>query len=103
MEEIINALRATNLEHAFRSAFDDAERMLYGTEQGGWQSDTTAYAVMFNYETQEVFFLPYAIRGNGWAEIATQQNPWTLLGYVSGLSVCDGTATEYLVECLQAY
>ncbi len=56
------------------------------------------YAVMFNVETDRVFILEYAKRGNGWAKTAESQNPWILLGYLSAQDILMGSPEKILKD-----
>ena len=101
-QSIIQAIESTNFDTLFRRAFDNSEFMIEGNEENGYQSDSTRYAVMFNVETDELFFLNYATNDNGWANIAESQNPWVLVGYVSAIDVNDGMVEHYLTERMES-
>ena len=100
-QQIIDTINSTSIDAIFNKAFENAEFMLEGNEENGYQSDDTEYAVMFNVETDELFFLNYATRDNGWAETAASQNPWVLVGYVSAIDIVSSLEKGYLIEGLQ--
>lgn len=102
-QQIIDTINSTSFFSIFREAFKDAEFRLEGNEENGYQSDDTEYAVMFNVETDELFFLHYATKDNGWAEVAASQNPWVAVGYISAVIICADMANDHLVarmECV---
>jgi hypothetical protein len=99
----INTLQAinisvseANLETLFTKAFGKrkAKTMLYGNKKNEYCSDDTRYALMFNVETDELFFLNYATSENNWASVAESQNPW----YVSASDIMSGAADTFLIE-----
>jgi len=56
---------------------------------------------MFDVETNEVFFLPYATKGNGWSETAESQNPWKTLDFVSAKEILMGDPAGRIIEELE--
>lgn len=64
------------------------------------ENDVISYALMFNVETDELFFLSYATPENSWAKTAEGQNPWILLGYVSATDILMGDPAAYISEKL---
>jgi hypothetical protein len=79
-ESIINALENTSIYQLFSDTIgvpedDDSEK---------------SYALMYNLDKNELFFLNYANPDNSWAKTAEQQNPWVHLGYVDASECIDG-------------
>lgn len=101
-QQIIDTINSTSFFSIFRKAFENAEFMLEGNEENGYTTDDTEYAVMFNVETDELFFLHYATRDSSWAEIAASQNPWVLVGYASAIGICADLANDYLVARMES-
>lgn len=100
-EKIIEKIESTNFDTLYRNAFDDADYKLKGDEDNNYESDDTEYAVMFNVETDELFFLNYATKDNSWANTAASQNPWVIVGYVSALAIIAGLEQDYLIARMQ--
>lgn len=86
------ALEENSIYHLFEKKI--------GTPECVENEDQTAYALMFNVETDELFFLDYADPGNGWAKIAEGQNPWILLGYVSATDILMGNPASDISDRL---
>jgi hypothetical protein len=100
-QTIIGTIGNTNFDSLYRESFEDADFRFEGNEENGFESDDTEYAVMFNVETESLFFLNYATKDNGWARTAASQNPWVVVGYVSALAIVAGLEQDYLIARMQ--
>jgi len=100
LQTINIAVSNANLETLFTKAFGKrkAKTMLYGNKKNHYCSDETRYALMFNVETDELFFLNDATTENNWASVAENQNPWVIAGYVSANDIMNGAADTFLIE-----
>lgn len=92
-ETLIAAKKALD-ENSIYSLFTEK----IGTPEDVEGENQNAYALMFNVETDELFFLDYATPENGWAKTAEQQNPWIHLGYVSATDILMGDPASYISD-----
>lgn len=89
--EIYESIK-TALENAsFSSLFEE----VIGVPEEVSEDDDNKYALMFNVETEELFFLDYAHKGNSWNKTAESQNPWITAGFFSAEEVIDGNPDIY--------
>jgi hypothetical protein len=86
------ALKSNSLYQLFVEAI--------GTPEEIENDDSSRYALMFNVETNELFFLKYATTENTWAKTAESQNPWILLGYVSATDILMGDPASEISDRL---
>ncbi len=81
-ESVKKALAENSIYNLFSEAIGVAEDIE--------NDDSKSYALMFNVETNELFFLSYAHNENSWAKTAESQNPWVCIGYVSATTILMG-------------
>lgn len=92
---VLAALEASNLDSLYASAIGEPEEM----ED---YAATDNYALMFNVETDAIFFLPYAKNNNGWNKTAESQNPWITIGWVSASDIIMGDPKTEIKDTLTA-
>lgn len=93
-QETLTAAKAALENNSLYSLFSEA----VGTPEENENSDS--YALMFNVETNDLFFLHYATQDNNWAEIAQQQNPWIKIGSVSASDILMGDPASEISDRL---
>jgi hypothetical protein len=94
-ETILDKLTEVNLKEIYLQVIENAEEKLE-------ELDETSYALMFNVETDELFFLPYATSQNSWAKTASSQNPWIIVGHISAWAIENEVAKEFLIRNLES-
>jgi hypothetical protein len=80
-------LENANLDSLFTEAIGEAP-----------EENDNQKGLMFNVETNELFFLSYATPENSWARTSEQQNPWILLGYVTGNDIVMGNPAKDIAD-----
>ena len=93
-ERMINALNETNISDLFTEAGFE----MYTDETCEEYSEEN-HPLMFNKNTDELFFLNYGSPNDGWVKIAEQQNPWTFICYLTAQDVDNG-CDEYIENCI---
>ena len=93
-ERMLKALNKTSIYNLFiESGFD-----MYSDETQGEYSDEN-HPLMFNTETDELFFLGYGTPNDGWVEIAEQQNPWRFICYLTSQDI-ENEPDDYIKNCI---
>lgn len=90
--ETFEAVKTALSENSISSLFSEK----IGVPEDVENEDQSAYALMFNIETNELFFLHYATAENSWAKTAEQQNPWICIGYISATDILMGDPAGYI-------
>ena len=93
-ERMINALNETSISDLFTEAGFD----LYTDETCEEYSDEL-HPLMFNMDTDKLFFLGYGTPNDGWVKTAEQQNPWKHICYLSAQDVDNGS-DDYIEKCI---
>lgn len=93
LASVLAALEVANLDTLYTSVIGIPEDM---------EDDavTDNYALMFNVETDAIFFLPYAVNGNGWNKTAESQNPFITIGWVSASDIIMGDPKKEIADKL---
>lgn len=95
-QETLTAVKEALENKSLNSLFSEAIGMPEDVEN----EDNNYYALMFNVETDELFFLSYATQDNNWAKIAESQNPWINIGYVSATDIIMGDPASEIADRL---
>lgn len=91
---MLQALSTTSIYDLFvESGFE-----LYTDETCAEYSDEN-HPLMFNLDTDELFFLGYGTKNDGWVKIAEQQNPWKHICYLTAQDVDNG-CDDYIEKCI---
>ena len=96
-QELLDTVKKTLSTVSIYTLFTDTIGMPEDVEN----EDDNKYALMFNHEKNECFFLDYAVFGNGWDETAEGQNPWMLLGYISATDILMNDPKGEIIDLLQ--
>lgn len=93
-QETLTAIKKSLDECSIYSLFSEQ----IGTPEDLGDEQDTEYALMFNVETDDLFFLHYATPDNSWAKTAESQNPWLHLGYISAEDILMGDPVSYVAD-----
>ena len=93
-ERMLQALNETSIYHLFAEAGFD----MYSDETQG-EYCQEKHPLMFNLDTDELFFLGYGTPNDGWVKIAEQQNPWRHICYLTAQDV-DNDPDDYIEKCI---
>lgn len=95
-QETLIAVKIALEKKSIYSLFSD----VIGIPEEIENENSDRYALMFNVENNELFFLPYATHDNNWAQIAEQQNPWIKIGSVNATDILMGNPASEIADRL---